>query len=300
MGRITFAGRKNRRILVVVLVLAIFSAGSAIVYAAFGDLLVAFAPSIAGNGRAVAFDSSTGSLYYTLFPFTQIFVTDANNTPASFFDPGITFGALSWDAGRGVLWGGAYQLDQLGNVYQIAPDGTTAFQFNFVPPGGNCYGQVQGAIDGLAYDASDDSLWISDDAAFQLHHVGTDGTLIASFPVPNDPRSGNQGCNTGIAVDGDFLWLGITSGPDQPPYDVIQVAKSDPTTIVQSFAFGDADEPGVEGLAIDTVTVPGGIGLWTNEFSSGANMLKLWDISSGAGVLANGKHQPRVGPRPRN
>ncbi len=102
--------------------------------AAFGDKLESFIPSPSGNGRAVAFDPATGNLYYTITGSTDIFVTDANNNPAINISPGIRFGALSWDAKRGVLWGGAYQFGELGNVYQITPEGVKTFKFTFLPP----------------------------------------------------------------------------------------------------------------------------------------------------------------------
>jgi hypothetical protein len=239
-------------------------------------------PSPAGNGRAVAFDPATGKIFYTLTNSTDIYVTDAANAAATRVSVGIRFGALSWDAKRKVLWGGAYQSGLLGNIYQVTPQGAATLQFNFLPSGGNCYGQTPGFIDGLAYDEgptlldSDDSLWISDDAALMVHHVDLHGNLLKSFRVPNDPRSGRQGCNTGIAVDGEYLWLALQSGPDQPPHDIVRVAKSDPTKVVTSFAFSDVGIPGPEGLALDFLTF-GLRTLWSNEFSF-ASALKLWEI----------------------
>lgn len=249
------------------------------------DFGVSFTPSISGSGRGVAFDSDTGRLYYTIRQSKKIFITDASNSPATLISPGVRFGALAWDAKRGVLWGGAYQATELGNVYQITPAGVATFQFNFVPPGGNCYGQIPGRFDGLAYDEgptssnSDDSLWVSDDAGFQLHHIDLNGNLIASFTIPPNPRSGRPGCNTGIAVDGDFLWLALQSGPDQAPHDIVKVAKSDPTTVLSSFAFSNSNVPGPEDLELDLVTVPGTAALWSNQFGS-PNVLKLWKLRS--------------------
>ena len=65
---------------------------------------VEFIPSASGSGRAVAFDPATGRLYYTIRQSTNIFITDANNTPATSISPGVRFGALAWDAKRGLLW----------------------------------------------------------------------------------------------------------------------------------------------------------------------------------------------------
>lgn len=253
------------------------------------DLLVqppfglGFTPSPSGNGRAVAFDPATGSLYYTITSSTNIFVTDANNTPAGSISPGIRFGALAWDSTREVLWGGGYDFGELGNVYQITPAGLKTFQFNFVPPGGNCYDQTPGFIDGLAYDEDDDTLWISDDAAFEVHHVDLSGNLIASYATPRNPRSGRRSCNTGIAVDGDFLWLALQSGPDQAPHDIVKVAKANPTIVLRSFSFSSTNIPGPEDLELDLVTVPGTVALWSNQFGV-PNVLSLWKLRD-AGMM---------------
>jgi hypothetical protein len=172
----------------------------------------------------------------------------------------------------------------LGNVYSVTPAGVSTLQFNFIPPGGNCYGQNPGLIDGLAYDEGftasnkDDTLWIGDDAGLMIHHVNLKGKLIASYVVPSDPRSGQPGCRTGIAVDGPFLWLGLQSGADKAPHDIVKVAKADPTKVLSSFAFGDVGIPGPEGLALDFVTVPGKVGLRSNQFGA-PNQLILWDLS---------------------
>jgi hypothetical protein len=267
----------RRLLLIIVLSQVMTAMGSVNVYAGFGSQVLSFTPSPSGNGRAVAFDPATGNIYYTLSGSTDIFITDRNNSPAKTISPGIVFGALSWDAKRGVLWGGAYSPGKLGNIYQISPNGVATFKFVFAPPGGNCYGGTPGFVDGLAYDSSDDSLWISDDAGIQIHHVDVAGRLIASFNVPNGPRSGKQGCNTGIAVDKDSLWLGLQSGPDQQPHDIVRVAKTNPSLVLSSFAFSNTDTPGPEGLAVDLVTVPGRASLWSNEFGP-FNTLRLWDI----------------------
>lgn len=259
--------------------------GTAIVTVVDGNnLLLSFIPSPSGNGRAIAFDPETGKIYYTLSGPPEIYVTDIRNSLATILFPGINFGALSWDAKRGVLWAGAYTFDRVGNIYQVFPTGIALFQFNFIPSGGNCYGISPGFIDGLAYDEgpspsdTDDTLWISDDAGLQIHRIDLKGNLIATYRLPNNPRSSNRGCNTGIAVDGDFLWLALQSGPDQQPHDIVLVTKANPSRVVASFPFSDTNFPGPEGLAVDLTSIPGKAALWSNQFGV-PNSLKLWDIT---------------------
>ena len=211
--------------------------------AAVGDQLKSITPIPQGDGRAVAFDPATGRLFYTLADSTSIFITDADNNPGIPIDPGVVCGALSWDAKRNRLWCGSY--DGSGDVYTINPDdGTKTFAFTFTTTD-SCYGPAGDKFyDGLAYDEGpssfaddDDSLWLSGDGARTLYHVKLTGETIDSFSVPNNPRSGNLGCNTGIAGDGDFLWLALQSGPGQQPHDIVKVAKSDPKTVISHFPF---------------------------------------------------------------
>jgi peptidase A4-like protein len=251
--------------------------------AAIGDQLKSNTPIPQGDGRAVAFDPATGRLFYTIADEPAIFITDANNSPSIRIDPGVVCGALSWDAKRNQLWCGAY--DGSGDVYTINPDdGTKTFAFTFTTTD-SCYGPEDDKFyDGLAYDEGptsiddDDSLWLSGDGARTLYHVTLTGVTIGSpFTVPNNPRSDNPGCNSGIAVDGDFLWLALQSGPGQQPHDIVQVAKSDPTTVISHFPFSSIDAPVPEGIALDVVTVPGTHALWSNQ--SNPLQLKLWDTT---------------------
>jgi len=118
-----------------------------------------------------------------------------------------------------------------------SPERPLHFFFSF-PAGDNCFGQPPGFIDGLAYDEgdprtdTDDSLWLSDDAGRTLYHLETSGGVLQSFPV----LPGR--CNTGIAIDGQFLWLVLLTEPSLPPYDIVRVERSDPSTVVSSFRFG--------------------------------------------------------------
>jgi hypothetical protein len=249
--------------------------------------LADFVPSPSGNGRAVAFDLATGDLFYTITASTNIYITDASNSPSASVDPGVLCGALAWDAKRGKLWCGAY--DGSGDVFTVDPSsGAKTLEFTFTATD-SCYGPgVDKFYDGLAYDEgptlldADDSLWLSGDAARDLYQVTLTGVNIPPSPYAVPTTSpGVDGCNTGIAVDGQYLWLALQSGPDLAPHEIVRVAKSDPTTVLSRFTFSASDIPGPEDLELDVTTfAPDHCVLWSNEFGS-TNHLKAWGLEEG-------------------
>jgi hypothetical protein len=118
-------------------------------------------------------------------------------------------GALAWDRGRGVLWacGGFGGDDTM--VYRInLSSEQAAVAFTGGP----------GCPDGLAYDGSDDSLWLSPDVSPTVYHYTTDGRQLGTYPA----NLGNCG-NSGIAVGGPYLFL-ANNGCSQ----IYRAVKSDP------------------------------------------------------------------------
>jgi DNA-binding beta-propeller fold protein YncE len=237
--------------------------------APFGSVLTSFTPAAVGNGRALAVNPKTGLLYYTNAGDTNIYVTDAAGTAIATLatSPAHNYGALSWDSKRGVLWGGRY--DGSGAVDQIDPTiGADTFQFAYAfPPGDSCYLSPPGFTDGLAYDRVTDTLWLSDDNAKTIFHVTLTGATISSSPVP----AGR--CNTGIASAGQFLWLALQSGPDTPPFDLVHVAKSDPSTVLSDIPFVSGGA-GPEGIAVDRKSFVPNCTVWTNQY--GPTKLTAW------------------------
>jgi len=260
--------------------------------AQLGTVLTSFSPATVGNGRAVALDPATGTLYYTNSGDPNIYATSTADGPDLFVispvdaaGAPINYGALSWDAKRGVLWGGRYfpNAGVPGGVDTIpAAPGVQAVAAHFAfafPAGESCYGSPPGFIDGLSYDEGptaangDDSLWLSDDAATVVHHVDLTGASIGSFAAPPGR------CNTGIAADGKYLWLALQSGPDTPPHDIVRVDKSNPTVVLSTFAFSAAN-PGPEDIELDLTTfAPDHCALWSNQF--GATTLTAWELEDG-------------------
>ena len=280
---------------------------------AIGDIKepTPFTPDPTGNGRAVAFDGK--DLYYTLYPNTNIYKVSTSNVPIATIvtkidddadgvadedpidgvdndldglvdeDPpegGVQLGALSWDSG--LLWGGSYNGTT--DVYTINPTtGVATWQFNEAAFSGIAADSAYGAgnenfIDGLAYDATDNTLWLSGDACATIYHLNTDGSLIASFSVPNHPATGTQGYNTGITVaPGGFLEIAMQAGADTGPHVIAKVTKEDPSTIVYSFVALGTNNPGVEGIAYDANTYAPRAVVWTNQFGA-TNALTAFDV----------------------
>lgn len=226
-------------------------------------------PTPSSNGRAVAFDPGTGHLFYTNAFDPHIYVTDTSgnllDTLTTHGPDGqpINYGALSWEStsNGGELWGGRF--DGSGRVDVIDPHTGLASPITTVsfPPHDSCYNQPDGYIDGLAFDPSDGTLWVSDDASRVLLHLRSDGAPLASYTVPNGL------CNSGIAVNAHSLFLATQSGPDTPPYAIVQVAKANPSSgVMQTFSLPDAAGP--EGLALDPATFAGQCALWSNQFDT--------------------------------
>ena len=106
---------------------------------------------------------------------------------------GDSLGALAWDATRNRLWA----CNDFSQVVLInVGAGAVDISQPAIP--------VVGCFDGLAYDASDDTLWVSADASSTTCHYQTNGVQIGCFS--NSGLLGSCG-NSGIAVGGTSLYL---------------------------------------------------------------------------------------------
>ena len=85
-------------------------------------------------------------------------------------------------------------------------------------------------------------------------------------------------CNTGITSAGKFLWLALQSGPDLGPFDIVHVAKSDPSTILEGFPFVSGGA-GPEGIAVDKRSFVPNCVIWSNQY--GATKLTAWAVEPG-------------------
>jgi hypothetical protein len=161
-------------------------------------VVTSFTPAPAGNGRAIAYDGT--DLYYTYFGSNLIYRVATDGTAIDSYDTGVQLGALSWDSSRGKLWAGSY--DGLGNVYLVDYGVSVVPQFNFISPTAH----FPGFIDGLAWDSSDDTLWLSDDWDHNVYHYTTAGGYISDWVI--DLGDGQPVDNSGLEVCGDWLFLG--------------------------------------------------------------------------------------------
>ena len=114
------------------------------------------------------------------------------------------FAAMAYDAGRKKIWACEAPSGNTGfgpDVYLIDPTtGSSVKQFTLAD---SCW-------DGLAYDASDDTLYFSGDQSPNVYHYTASGKLIHEY-TGVDKLLGGRG-NSGIAVGGPNLYLSNADG----------------------------------------------------------------------------------------
>ncbi len=160
--------------------------------------------------------------------------------------------AAAWDASRNKLWVCA---DHNKVILVDTADGSSTFAFS----GANC-------TDGLAYDGTDDTLWISPDVSWTVYHYQTDGMLIAAHPVTG--LIGSCG-NSGIAVGGDRLYL-ANNGCSQ----IYEVSKD--FTISTLFATFPRR---LEDLECDDLTFAPLGAIWSQDAYD--RVINAWEIPAG-------------------
>jgi len=166
-------------------------------------------------------------------------------------------GALAYDGGRNGLWagwGGAGPNGQVRFIQLDAAKNVTGSTDRFVATDAANFTNLD---DGLAYDASDDSLYISADASTTIYHYSTAGTLLGS-----SPWAGQSCYNSGLALGGQLLYQGA-NGCNH----VYVVDKANPSGPVQfEFDTAVAGDPNFrdEDLECDTTTFPVDV-MWSKE-----------------------------------
>jgi hypothetical protein len=245
------------------------------------------------NGRAIAFDGT--NLWADFAPiFSPSPVPIEHLTTGGIFGPfgclvipnlGIPafaeLGALSNPDAFGNFYGGDYTFDGIGNVYLIGgllsgvPNAFPIFNTNTIFPSegsrSNCGGQIPGLLDGVEYDPGTNTLWISDDVGLTVYNVSLGpvppiGTVISSFTMPG------IGCNSGITVAGNTLWL-VDIDIDLLVSQLIQTDfLGNPLTTIS------LDDYLAEDIAFDPLTFAPKCAIWTNEAAVGAPLIRAYEV----------------------
>ena len=232
-----------------------FAAHGGDVLAAEGDLIATVTvpvPAASGIGVSIAVDC-VGNLYYTNYGDTHLYIMDAFGTLLDTKDmvdgasgAAITVGEMSWDESRMMLWAGS-DLDC--GVYLIDPaTGVGTLQ----PIAGIC-----SLIDGLAYDASDDTVWISNDAACDIFHFQCNTGAALATLTPKNAAGAPLCLISGVCVSaGGTLYLG-QNGLGQ----IVRVDKSTGDWISDFSTPGGRDE----GLECDPLNFGPTLVLWSKD-----------------------------------
>ncbi len=130
-------------------------------------------------------------------------------------------GALSFDRTRNAIWAGAG--GSIRDVYLIQLDDThgvvsSAIAFN--------NGAVGSLDDGLQYDGTDDTLYISTDGSTTIWHFDTSGNELGS-----SSWAGNECYNSGVAQGG-----GIMFEASSDCAEVVVADKASPSAMIAHFA----------------------------------------------------------------
>jgi hypothetical protein len=235
--------------------------------AAFGDVVISFTPTPAGNGRAVAFDGT--DLYYTYTGNTSINRVATDGTAIDSWDTGVQIGALAWDSSRSKLWAGQY--DGSGNVTLVDYAAQTIdYQFTFTGEAAH----FGGYIDGLAYDEESDTLYISEDWGHKIWHLATDGTVLHSWDITVPGYDYLD--NSGLEKVAKWLFVGhpsdTTHGPAANKIFVFELEENGGVTYIGTSIDAASYVEGIELGKLGDQWV-----LWSNNAVS--NLITAYDMA---------------------
>ncbi|MFL6019562.1 MAG: PKD domain-containing protein, partial [Gaiellaceae bacterium] len=158
-------------------------------------------------------------------------------------------GAISWDAANDLLWIGTAQMTPQ-KIYSVVLDktasaGTATYRFSHTLGGFPI-------IDGLAYDGTDDTIWLSPDVSSTVYHYSLAGVLLGSF------GSILGGCgNSGLVVaDATSLYFG-NDGCAQ-----IYTGNKDGTSLA---VFASLSGKRIEDLECDNTTFAPNSVIWSKD-----------------------------------
>lgn len=252
------AGRTTLMIGLVLMAALILPSLSSVAQAATGDFVGAVNFSVqcaSGVGVGITYDGQ--NLWYSCYDSgTDLYRADpvTGIVSASYSIKG-GLGALAYDAGRNVIWAGWGGPFVNWSIIKIQLDGTksvTGSTFAILP-----ITNGMAIDDGIAYDATDDTIYNSPDASSNIYHYATDGTLLGTFA-----KAGSSCGNSGLALGGSLLYEGFDGCSE-----VIVVDKASPSTVVFNFSTKVAGDPNFrdEGLTCDPNTFAPVDVMWSKE-----------------------------------
>lgn len=228
-----------------------------VVHAVPGDLVANVPLAVPGNGVSIAVGCDPSVLYYTV---------DGSNLLYSMDKTGVALGAvpvlnaaggqvfideMSYDLVSDVLWGVEHNSNPE-NVWRInRSTGAATLAFVSATLSAGTF------RDGIAVDASDQTLWISGDVSTTIEHYNLAGVLLGAI-TPTDAAGNVLGGISGVSAGiGDLLYIG-RNGFGQ----IVRVKKSDGSFISSFASPGGRDE----GLECDAISFAPKLVLWSRDF----------------------------------
>lgn len=224
--------------------------------AAPGDLLATVPLPVGGFGVSVGVDCD-GNIYYTqgnqnLYKMDKTGALLATIPITDSAGAGLTMDEMAWDNGRKLFWIQQHNSNPV-EIYKLDPTtGVATYAFTSATI------SIGTFRDGISYDASDDSLWISGDVSTTVEHYrACDGGFIGQI-TPKNAAGGDLTFISGVQVGvGDLLYLGRNGFTE-----IVKVKKSDGSFLSSFVSPGGVRD---EGLECDAVNFPGKLAIWSRD-----------------------------------
>ena len=266
----------------------------------YGTNLRQLAPQPSGNGRGLAFDGTY--LYYTkknvgggidpnIYQITTDGVAVATITPSCPGGGGLEnrqIGALAFDDTGPIptLWAATFDLS-LPVIYQLdIATGEVLQSIDSLPFNPDDF--IVTAIDGLAFDPRDNSLFYSLDRGVEVFNIiATGGSDCNPEPAQQNQEKGfifPEGDVSGHAFDGMFLYIGqpddISGAPNEfPPPQIFRTYTDSPEFLLhfQPLRMGGGQFL-AEDLAFDNVTFAPKCVVWGNDAAEFSNRIAAFEV----------------------